>query len=92
MSVVCAKSAVLCLLCLVKVLSHNLYTVLQIPYQNCELEEHFKDDDEGPVSTQGYMPYLNTFILDRVAIVESTSSSSSYHLASYHARGAPPAL
>ncbi|XP_053490727.1 switch-associated protein 70 [Ictalurus furcatus] len=49
-----------------KVLSHNLYTVLQIPHQNCELEEHFKDDDEGPVSTQGYMPYLNTFILDRI--------------------------
>lgn len=49
-----------------KVLSHNLYTVLQIPHQNSELEEHFKDDDQGPVSTQGYMPYLNTFILDRV--------------------------
>ncbi|KAM9461650.1 switch-associated protein 70 [Clarias gariepinus] len=49
-----------------KVLSHNLYTVLQIPHQNSELEEHFKDDDQGPVSTQGYMPYLNTFILDRI--------------------------
>ncbi|KAI5101412.1 switch-associated protein 70 [Silurus meridionalis] len=49
-----------------KVLSHNLYTVLQIPYENSELEEHFKDNDEGPVSTQGYMPYLNTFILDRI--------------------------
>ncbi|KAK3561827.1 hypothetical protein QTP86_017063 [Hemibagrus guttatus] len=49
-----------------KVLSHNLYTVLKIPHQNSELEEHFKDDDEGPVSTQGYMPYLNTFILDRI--------------------------
>ncbi|KAB5558912.1 hypothetical protein PHYPO_G00022700 [Pangasianodon hypophthalmus] len=49
-----------------KVLSHNLYTVLQIPYQTSELEEHFKDDDEGPVSTQGYMPYLNNFILDRI--------------------------
>ncbi|TTK78898.1 Switch-associated protein 70 [Bagarius yarrelli] len=49
-----------------KVLSHNLYTVLQIPHQSSELEEHFKDNDEGPVSTQGYMPYLNTFILDRI--------------------------
>ncbi|KAF5891979.1 switch-associated protein 70-like, partial [Clarias magur] len=49
-----------------KVLSHNLYTILQIPHQNSELEEHFKDDDQGPVSTQGYMPYLNTFILDRI--------------------------
>ncbi|GAA6080290.1 switch-associated protein 70 isoform X1 [Tachysurus ichikawai] len=63
-----------------KVLSYNLYTVLKIPHQNSELEEHFKDNDEGPVSTQGYMPYLNTFILDRV---ESTSSSSSSHHA-YH--------
>ncbi|KAK2869651.1 hypothetical protein Q7C36_001522 [Tachysurus vachellii] len=49
-----------------KVLSYNLYTVLKIPHQTSELEEHFKDNDEGPVSTQGYMPYLNTFILDRI--------------------------
>uniref|UniRef100_A0A8C5QPH8 Switch-associated protein 70 n=1 Tax=Leptobrachium leishanense TaxID=445787 RepID=A0A8C5QPH8_9ANUR len=28
--------------------------------------EHFRDDDEGPVSNQGYMPYLNKFILDKV--------------------------
>ncbi|KAG9267139.1 switch-associated protein 70-like [Astyanax mexicanus] len=49
-----------------KVLSQNLYTVLRIPHKTSELEEHFKDDDEGPVSTQGYMPYLNMFILDKI--------------------------
>ncbi|KAF3855217.1 hypothetical protein F7725_023272 [Dissostichus mawsoni] len=48
-----------------KVLSHNLCTVLKIPHDPVALEEHFKDDDEGPVSTQGYMPYLNKFILDK---------------------------
>ncbi|KAL2093054.1 hypothetical protein ACEWY4_010366 [Coilia grayii] len=49
-----------------KVLSHNLCTVMKIPHDPVALEEHFKDDDEGPVSNQGYMPYLNTFILDKV--------------------------
>ncbi|XP_061576868.1 switch-associated protein 70b [Cololabis saira] len=49
-----------------KVLSHNLCTVMQIPHDPVALEEHFKDDDEGPVSNQGYMPYLNKFILDKV--------------------------
>uniref|UniRef100_A0A8C7Z1P2 Switch-associated protein 70 n=1 Tax=Oryzias sinensis TaxID=183150 RepID=A0A8C7Z1P2_9TELE len=49
-----------------KVLSHNLCTVLKIPHDPVALEEHFKDDDEGPVSNQGYMPYLNRFILDKV--------------------------
>uniref|UniRef100_A0A673ZPD5 Switch-associated protein 70 n=1 Tax=Salmo trutta TaxID=8032 RepID=A0A673ZPD5_SALTR len=49
-----------------KVLSHNLCTVMRIPHDPVALEEHFKDDDEGPVSTQGYMPYLNKFILDKV--------------------------
>ncbi|XP_061679289.1 switch-associated protein 70b [Syngnathoides biaculeatus] len=49
-----------------KVLSHNLCTVMRIPHDPVALEEHFKDDDEGPVSNQGYMPYLNTFILDKV--------------------------
>uniref|UniRef100_A0A1A8VFF6 Switch-associated protein 70 n=1 Tax=Nothobranchius furzeri TaxID=105023 RepID=A0A1A8VFF6_NOTFU len=48
-----------------KVLSHNLCTVLKIPHDPVALEEHFKDDDEGPVSNQGYMPYLNKFILDK---------------------------
>uniref|UniRef100_A0A3Q2GQU7 Switching B cell complex subunit SWAP70b n=1 Tax=Cyprinodon variegatus TaxID=28743 RepID=A0A3Q2GQU7_CYPVA len=48
-----------------KVLSHNLCTVLGIPHDPVALEEHFKDDDEGPVSNQGYMPYLNKFILDK---------------------------
>lgn len=49
-----------------QVLSHNLCTVMKIPHDPVALEEHFKDDDEGPVSNQGYMPYLNTFILDKV--------------------------
>ncbi|XP_068168508.1 switch-associated protein 70b [Antennarius striatus] len=49
-----------------KVLSHNLYTVMKIPHDNTALENHFKDDDEGPVSTQGYMPYLSEFILAKV--------------------------
>ncbi|XP_068178526.1 switch-associated protein 70 [Antennarius striatus] len=49
-----------------KVLSHNLCTVLKIPHDPVALEEHFKDDDKGPLSDQGYMPYLNRFILDKV--------------------------
>ncbi|XP_051756811.1 switch-associated protein 70 [Ctenopharyngodon idella] len=49
-----------------KVLSHNLCTILKIPHNISALEEHFKDDDEGPVSTQGYMPYLNMFILNKI--------------------------
>lgn len=49
-----------------QVLSHNLCTVMKIPHDPVALEEHFKDDDEGPVSNQGYMPYLNRFILDKV--------------------------
>ncbi|KAL8178954.1 UNVERIFIED_CONTAM: hypothetical protein K2H54_058047 [Gekko kuhli] len=47
------------------VLSHNLYTVLCIPHDPVALEEHFRDDDDGPVSSQGYMPYLNKYILDK---------------------------
>ncbi|XP_004470299.1 switch-associated protein 70 isoform X1 [Dasypus novemcinctus] len=49
-----------------KVLSHNLCTVLNVPHDPVALEEHFRDDDEGPVSNQGYMPYLNRFILEKV--------------------------
>ncbi|XP_067850077.1 switch-associated protein 70b [Heptranchias perlo] len=49
-----------------KVLSHSLCTVLEVPHNPVALENHFKDDDEGPVSNQGYMPYLNRFILDKV--------------------------
>lgn len=49
-----------------KVLSHNLYTVLNIPHDPVALEEHFQDDDDGPVSNHGYMPYLNKYILDKV--------------------------
>uniref|UniRef100_A0A9J8A818 DEF6 guanine nucleotide exchange factor b n=1 Tax=Cyprinus carpio carpio TaxID=630221 RepID=A0A9J8A818_CYPCA len=49
-----------------KVLSHNLHSVLRIPHDPVALERHFSDDDDGPVSSQGYMPYLNQFILDKV--------------------------
>ncbi|CAN0425681.1 unnamed protein product [Lampetra planeri] len=49
-----------------KVLSHNLCTVLHVPHDPVALEEHFRDDDQGPVSSHGYMPYLNTYILDKV--------------------------
>lgn len=52
-----------------QVLSHNLYTVLCIPHDPVALEEHFRDDDDGPVSSQGYMPYLNKYILDKVSCV-----------------------
>lgn len=53
-------------MCLPQVLSHNLYTVLNIPHDPVALEEHFQDDDDGPVSNHGYMPYLNKYILDKV--------------------------
>uniref|UniRef100_A0A663MF06 SWAP70 N-terminal EF-hand domain-containing protein n=1 Tax=Athene cunicularia TaxID=194338 RepID=A0A663MF06_ATHCN len=36
------------------------------PPRSVALEEHFRDDDDGPVSSQGYMPYLNKYILDKV--------------------------
>ncbi|TRY83184.1 hypothetical protein DNTS_000682 [Danionella cerebrum] len=49
-----------------KVLSHNLCTILKIPHNTSALEKDFKDDDEGPVSKQGYMPYLNNFILSKI--------------------------
>ncbi|KAK9542794.1 hypothetical protein VZT92_000625 [Zoarces viviparus] len=49
-----------------KVLSHSLCTVMKIPHDPVALEEHFKDDNKGPLSNQGYMPYLNRFILDKV--------------------------
>ncbi|XP_072913794.1 differentially expressed in FDCP 6 homolog [Hemitrygon akajei] len=48
-----------------KVLSHNLYTALNIPHDPSALEDHFRDDNDGPVSSQGYMPYLNKYILDK---------------------------
>ena len=56
----------LCRLFSLQVLSYNLYTVLNIPHDPVALEEHFQDDDEGPVSNHGYMPYLNKYILDKV--------------------------
>ncbi|XP_075706746.1 differentially expressed in FDCP 6 homolog [Rhinoderma darwinii] len=60
-----------------KVLSHNLYTVLSIPHDPVALEDHFRDDDDGPVSSQGYMPYLNQYILDKV--VEGTFVKERFH-------------
>ncbi|XP_071993295.1 differentially expressed in FDCP 6 homolog isoform X3 [Engystomops pustulosus] len=60
-----------------KVLSHNLYTVFNIPHDPVALEDHFRDDDDGPVSSQGYMPYLNQYILDKV--VEGTFVKESFH-------------
>lgn len=61
-----------------QVLSHNLYTVLCIPHDPVALEEHFRDDDDGPVSSQGYMPYLNKYILDKVSslVIPQTCCSS----------------
>ncbi len=55
-----------CVCVCVQVLSHNLHSVLRIPHDPAALERHFSDDDDGPVSSQGYMPYLNQFILDKV--------------------------
>lgn len=52
-----------------QVLSHNLYTALNIPHDPVALEEHFKDNDNGPVSDHGYMPYLNKYILAKVWIL-----------------------
>uniref|UniRef100_A0A2K6T073 SWAP70 N-terminal EF-hand domain-containing protein n=1 Tax=Saimiri boliviensis boliviensis TaxID=39432 RepID=A0A2K6T073_SAIBB len=49
-----------------KVLTHNLCMVLKVPHDPVALEEHFRDDDEGPVSNQGYVSYLNKFILEKV--------------------------
>uniref|UniRef100_A0A8C6KRD5 Switch-associated protein 70 n=1 Tax=Nothobranchius furzeri TaxID=105023 RepID=A0A8C6KRD5_NOTFU len=49
-----------------KVLSYNLCTVMRIPHEPTAFEEHFKDDNEGPLSNEGYMPYLNRYILDKV--------------------------
>ena len=62
----CLVDALNCSLSPVQVLSHNLCTVLKVPHDPVALEEHFRDDDEGPVSNQGYMPYLNKFILEKV--------------------------
>lgn len=49
-----------------KVLSYNLCTMMKIPLDPVTLEQHFKEDSQGPLSNQGYMPYLNSFILDKV--------------------------
>lgn len=55
---------------------------MKIPHDPVALEEHFRDDDEGPVSNQGYMPYLNRFILDKVStsfIVQSLEDCGWHH-------------
>ncbi|KAM6943474.1 switch-associated protein 70-like [Xenentodon cancila] len=49
-----------------KVLSYNLCTVMKIPHDPVAFEEHFKDNDKGPLSNEGYMPYLNKYIIDKV--------------------------
>lgn len=46
--------------------------MLNVPHDPVALEEHFRDDDEGPVSNQGYMPYLNKFILEKVSFESSS--------------------
>ncbi|KAM8894347.1 switch-associated protein 70 isoform 2-T3 [Spinachia spinachia] len=48
-----------------KVLSHSLCTVMKIPHDPADLDEHFRDDKKGSLSKHGYMPYLNKFILDK---------------------------
>lgn len=45
---------------------------MKIPYDPAALESYFKDEDAGVLSNQGFMPYLNTFVLNKVGI--STSS------------------
>uniref|UniRef100_A0A3B3ZFL3 SWAP70 N-terminal EF-hand domain-containing protein n=1 Tax=Periophthalmus magnuspinnatus TaxID=409849 RepID=A0A3B3ZFL3_9GOBI len=62
-----------------KVLSHNLYTVLNIPHDPVALEEHFQDDDDGPVSNHGYMPYLNKYILDKVIFIIDLNLRGVFH-------------
>ncbi|XP_055010464.1 switch-associated protein 70-like isoform X2 [Boleophthalmus pectinirostris] len=49
-----------------KVLSVNLCAVMKIPFDLCELEKHFKGEEPGPLSNQGYMPYLSNYILNKV--------------------------
>ncbi|XP_061669726.1 switch-associated protein 70 isoform X2 [Syngnathoides biaculeatus] len=49
-----------------KVLSHSLCTAMKVPHDPPALEEHFRDDDKGPLSNHGYMPYVSRFILDKV--------------------------
>lgn len=39
---------------------------MKIPHDPSNFEKHFKDDNEGPLSNEGYMPYLNRYILDKV--------------------------
>lgn len=67
-----AKNGASAFVFLPQVLSHNLYTVLNIPHDPVALEEHFQDDDDGPVSNHGYMPYLNKYILDKVGCCSDT--------------------
>lgn len=68
-----------CVRVCVQVLSHNLHSVLRIPHDPAALERHFSDDDDGPVSTQGYMPYLNQFILDKVPQHKHTFKRCSFN-------------
>lgn len=72
-------------------LSHNLCTVLCIPHDPVALEEHFRDDDDGPVSSQGYMPYLNKYILDKVTETQLCRSMSFSNRYSWHT-SVPPSF
>ncbi|KAG7483117.1 hypothetical protein JOB18_039673 [Solea senegalensis] len=41
---------------------------MRIPHDPVALEEHFKDDSNGPVSDHGFMVYLSRFILDKLRV------------------------
>uniref|UniRef100_A0A3B3ZCK1 SWAP70 N-terminal EF-hand domain-containing protein n=1 Tax=Periophthalmus magnuspinnatus TaxID=409849 RepID=A0A3B3ZCK1_9GOBI len=49
-----------------KVLSVNLCEVMKISFDPRGLENHFKGDESGPLSNQGYMHYLSNYILNKV--------------------------
>lgn len=49
---------------------------MKIPHDPVALEEHFRDDNEGPLSNEGYMPYLNRFILDKVGANDNNNHNT----------------
>lgn len=53
---------------------------MKIPLDPVTLEQHFKEDSQGPLSNQGYMPYLNSFILDKVGSHSLFLQSRSFHI------------
>lgn len=56
---------------------------MKIPHDPVALEEHFRDDNEGPLSNQGYMPYLNRFILDKVGANDPEMQKHLFRVRSY---------